>query len=128
MRAAGKSSAPSSALSDPSVLPSVLSNLRAAYEWVILDLPPAIPFSDVPEILPYVDGALMVVRAGKTKKSLIPPTLEILGSKLWGIVLNDTVVSGGDYYGYYYRDKSRRRGRTPDAGEYNSIRGLFLRR
>jgi Mrp family chromosome partitioning ATPase len=83
-------------------LASLLLRLRATFTWIILDLAPAIPFSDVSEVLPSVDGVLVVVRSGKTKKSLLGPTLEVVGTKLWGIVLNDAVVSGGDYYGYYY--------------------------
>lgn len=86
---------------DTAVLRPFLFKLRGAFTWVILDLPPAIPFSDVSEVLPEVDGALMVVRSGRTKRSLVPPTVEILGNKLWGVVLNDAEVSGGAYYGYY---------------------------
>jgi len=62
---------------------------------------PAIPMSDVAEVLPYVDGALMVVRSDVTAKSLVGPTFELLGSKLWGVVLNDAPVSGSSYYGHY---------------------------
>jgi hypothetical protein len=43
----------------------------------------------------------MVVRSGKSQKSFLPPLLEILGRKLWGVVLNDTPVLGSAYYGSY---------------------------
>ena len=102
---------------DRATVASAVLKLRAAFKWVILDLAPAIPFSDVPEILPDADGALMVLRAGKTKKSLIAPTVEALGNKLWGVVFNDTVVSGGNYYGYYYRGGTAKT-RTKKANEY----------
>jgi len=111
---------------DRATVASVVLTLRAAFEWVILDLAPAIPFSDVPEVLPSADGALMVLRAGKTKKSLIGPTVEVLGDKLWGVVFNDTVVSGGNYYGYYYRGGNAK-ARTGRADEHNTLRGLSLR-
>jgi len=110
-------------------LASFLLRLRAAFAWVILDLAPAIPFSDVSEVLPNVDGALMVVRAGKTKKSLVGPSLEVLASKLWGVVLNDAVVSGDSSYGYY-RDKQvddRRRKLKADtrkSGEFPQNRSF----
>jgi Mrp family chromosome partitioning ATPase len=100
---------------------SVVLRLRAVFEWVILDLAPAIPFSDVPEVLPNVDGALMVLRAGKTKKSLIGPTVEVLGDKLWGVVLNDTVVNGGNYYGHYYGGGNGR-ARTKKSDECKASR------
>ncbi len=105
---------------------SVVLKLRAAFEWVILDLAPAIPFSDVPEVLPNADGALMVLRAGKTKKSLISPTVEVLGDKLWGVVFNDTVVNGGNYYGHYYGNGNAR-ARTKKTNEYKRLRGLSLK-
>ena len=82
------------------VLP-FLTELRSKYRWVVLDLPPTVPFADVAEVLPFVDGALLVVRAGKTRKSLLSGPVAILGDKLWGVVLNDVPVEGGSYYGYY---------------------------
>ena len=85
----------------------MLTKLRDTFEWVILDMPPAIPMSDVPEVLPHVDGALMVVRTGKTNKSLLQPTIDLLGSKLWGAVLNDAVINGGEYYYGYYGQAGR---------------------
>src|SRR5664279_4324820 len=85
----------------PSLLAPMINNLRAMFHWVILDLAPVIPMSDVAEVVPHVDGALMVVRAGKTGKAMVTPSLELLGSKLWGIVLNDSPISGSSYYGYY---------------------------
>ena len=83
------------------VLEPFLADLRSKFEWVIVDTAPAIPMSDVADVLPHVDGALMVVRAGKTKRSLIDTSLEILGTKIWGVVLNDSLINGSTYYGYY---------------------------
>jgi capsular exopolysaccharide synthesis family protein len=83
------------------LLGPLLAALRSSYRWVILDLAPAVPMSDVSDILPQAEGALMVVRSGKTQKTFLPPLLEILGRKLWGVVLNDTPVLGSAYYGSY---------------------------
>jgi Mrp family chromosome partitioning ATPase len=90
-----------STLLSPAVLGPLITSLRAMYRWVILDMAPAIPISDVSEVLPQVDGALLVVRAGKTSKDLLPPLFELMGSKLRGVVLNDTPVLGSAYYGSY---------------------------
>ena len=90
-----------SSLFSPSVLGPMLHSLRSMYRWVILDLAPAVPMSDVAEVVPQVDGALMVVRAGKTQKALVNAPFEILGSKLWGVVLNDSPILGSAYYGGY---------------------------
>jgi Mrp family chromosome partitioning ATPase len=97
---------------DLEALASFLLKVRATFTWVILDLAPAIPFSDASEVLPNVDGALLVVRTGRTKKSLVEPSLEVLGNKLWGVVLNDAVVSGGSSYAYY-QYSGRRGGPSP---------------
>jgi capsular exopolysaccharide synthesis family protein len=85
----------------PSYLTPLLDKLRTMFQWVIVDSAPIIPMADVAEILPQVDGALMVVRAGKTEEALIAPALEILGAKVWGMVMNDCPINGSSYYGYY---------------------------
>lgn len=85
----------------PSLLTPFMSSLRSSFEWVILDLVPAVPMSDVSEILPYVDGALMVVRAATTSAALLPASLDALGPKLRGVVLNDARIQGSAYYGDY---------------------------
>jgi capsular exopolysaccharide synthesis family protein len=89
------------ALLSPASLTALLTDLRATFQWVILDIAPVIPMADVAEVLPYVDGALMVIRSGKTDKSMVAPSLAILGSKLWGVVVNDSPINGSSYYGYY---------------------------
>ncbi len=96
---------PGKLLSSALITP-VLTELRAC-EWVILDFAPVIPMADVGEVLPHVDGALMVIRSGKTDISMIAPSLEILGTKIWGVVVNDSTISGSAYYGYYVIAETR---------------------
>jgi capsular exopolysaccharide synthesis family protein len=91
---------PGELLSSSSLTP-LLADLRAMFQWIILDFAPIIPMADVPEVVANVDGALMVIRSGKTDKSMVIPGVEILGSKLWGVVLNDSPISGSSYYGNY---------------------------
>lgn len=91
---------PGELLSPASITP-LLTELRSMFRWVILDFAPMIPMADVGDVLPHVDGALMVIRSGKTQKALIEPSLGILGSKAWGIVVNDSPIYGSSYYGYY---------------------------
>jgi capsular exopolysaccharide synthesis family protein len=95
---------PGEFLSSASLTP-LLADLRATFQWVLLDIAPVIPMADVAEVLPYVDGALMVIRSGKTDKSMVTPSLAILGSKLWGVVMNDSPINGSSYYGYYRNRK-----------------------
>jgi capsular exopolysaccharide synthesis family protein len=82
-------------------LPSMLADLRARFQWVILDFAPVIPMADVSEVIPYVNGAILVIRNGKTEKDMLAPALEAIGSKLWGVVMNDCPINGSSYYGYY---------------------------
>lgn len=88
-------------LLSPSVITPMLAELRSIFYWVILDFAPVIPMSDVGEVLAHVDGALLVVRPGKTARKLVSPSLEILGSKLCGVILNDSPIQGSAYYGAY---------------------------
>jgi capsular exopolysaccharide synthesis family protein len=87
-----------------------LKELKEKFKWVILDMAPSIAMSDVAEVLPHVDGSLMVIRSGKTSKALIAPTIELLGRSLWGVVFNDSVIEGSEYYGYYGHGDQHQRG------------------
>ena len=80
---------------------TMVAELRGMFKWVILDFAPVIPMADVSEMIPYVDGAILVVRTGKTAKDMLPPAIEAIGPKLWGVVANDCKINGSAYYGYY---------------------------
>jgi capsular exopolysaccharide synthesis family protein len=82
-----------------SSLTSLFADLSARFSWIIVDVPPVLPLADVAELIPHVDGAILVVRARKTAQPVIAPALEILGTKLWGVILNDAPIIG-DSYGY----------------------------
>lgn len=88
-------------LLSPSTILPALTEMRSIFHWVILDFAPVIPMADVEEVLPLVDGAILVIRAGKTARKAISPSLEILGSKLCGVILNDAAIQGSAYYGGY---------------------------
>ncbi len=85
----------------PVTLAPLLEKLRSMFHWVILDLPPATPMADVAEVVPQVDGAILVIRNATTKKAMIPPACDVLGSKLWGVIYNDSPIAGSEYYGSY---------------------------
>ena len=88
-------------LLSPALLKPMLDELRSMFDWIILDYAPAIPMADVGDGMCNVDGALLVVRAGKTSKRVLAPVLDILGTKNWGVVLNDAAILGSAYYGSY---------------------------
>lgn len=80
---------------------AMITELRAMFKWVILDFAPAIPMADISEMIPHVDGAILVVRTGKTEKDMLSAAIETVGPKLWGVVANDCPINGSAYYGYY---------------------------
>lgn len=88
-----------------SAMPRMVVGLRSTYKWVVLDFAPVIPMADVSEMIPHVNGAILVVRTGKTEKDMLEPALEALGPKLWGVVANDCSINGSSYYGHYGKDK-----------------------
>jgi capsular exopolysaccharide synthesis family protein len=71
---------------------AVMEQLRAAYDLVVLDAPPALAFADGDRIAAAADAALLVVRAGATPRQVVRLALESLGDRAAGIVLNDVDV------------------------------------
>lgn len=67
-----------------------LDILRSRFDRVVIDAPAAQPMADVSILLPLVDGALLIVRAGVTGTPAIQQALGSLDqSRVLGIVLND---------------------------------------
>ena len=83
---------------------------RENFLWVVLDGPPVLPAADVPELLPFVDAALLVVRAQSTPRELAKQAIDILGKHLRGVVFNEVTVASNPHYryinNYYYPHKS----------------------
>jgi Mrp family chromosome partitioning ATPase len=68
---------------------SLLDQLRAGDELVVLDAPPALAFADGDRLSGDADAALLVVRAGATPRQVVRLALDALGDRAAGIVLND---------------------------------------
>jgi len=65
-----------------------------------------LPAADVADLLPIVDGVLVVVRAEVTPKELSKRTFEILGKHVCGVIFNNATVGSNPYYRYlsgYYQ-------------------------
>ena len=81
------------------------------FDYIIIDAPPLGIFTDANVLMNRADAALLVVRSGKTRYSLIDKLLEqIPQEKLMGVVLNrvDDQFDGSAYYyqrRYYNRDR-----------------------
>lgn len=75
--------------------------------FVIVDSPPLLPVTDGSLLATAVDGTVLVVRQGRTRKDHLEAAVENLAavdSRLLGIVMNGITRSqrGGSAYGYGY--------------------------
>ena len=92
----------------------LLTDVRRMFDYIIIDAPPLGIFTDANVLTDRADGALIVVRSGKTRYTLIDRLLEqIPRAKLFGVVLN-RVDEQLDRSAYYYRRRyyDRDRGLT----------------
>jgi protein-tyrosine kinase len=86
-----------------------LGEVGRRYEdrYVIIDTAPPSVASETAAIANYVDGIVIVIRAGKTPRSAVTEVIEQLGkNKIVGLVLNYSDQSIKKYYGYgksYYK-------------------------
>jgi capsular exopolysaccharide synthesis family protein len=81
----------------------ILTILAGLADYVLFDAPPIIAVTDAAILAPRVDGVLLIVRAGKTKRDLAIKArrlLEQVNAPLVGVVLNDATVDR-NAYGYY---------------------------
>jgi capsular exopolysaccharide synthesis family protein len=71
-------------------LGEVMAALKARFDFVVVDAPPALAIADVPTLCRDLDGAVLVVRANHTPRELVSSALEALyGVTVHGIVLNE---------------------------------------
>ena len=90
----------------------LLTDVRRMFDYIIIDAPPLGIFTDANVLMNRADGALLVVRAGKTKYSVLDKLLEqIPKDRLMGVVLNrsdDQPDPSSYYYQHRYYSKDRR--------------------
>jgi capsular exopolysaccharide synthesis family protein len=104
---------------------ALVDKLRGENDFVLLDVPPVLPVADAAGLAAVVDGALLSVRYGRTRKDQVKQaslTLRGVGTKLLGVVLNvvpaNAAVASLHAYGYGYdvqhpSDSAEPRGRSP---------------
>ena len=89
---------------------TTLEAVAKDFEIVIIDSPPLLAASDAAILTRHADGALVVVRAGKTERSALQTAIQQLatvGARVLGTVLNDPdaeVPKYASYYSYYYNN------------------------
>lgn len=82
----------------------ILQMLKGNAEYVLIDTPPIIAVTDAAVLAPRVDGVLLIVNAGKTRRDLAVKARDMLkqvNANLLGVVLNNAKVdkSAYEYYG-----------------------------
>jgi capsular exopolysaccharide synthesis family protein len=83
-------------------LRTMMEQLAAWFDWIIIDSPPVLPLADTSVWMRLADGVLLVTRQGTTEKRQLQKGLAALDStKLLGALLNGSMASA--YSGYYYR-------------------------
>lgn len=83
----------------------ILREAKEMFDYVIIDAPPLGIFTDASVLINHADGAMLVIRAGRTRYSQIDRVLENLPrERMLGVVLNQSedVMDESHYnYGYY---------------------------
>ncbi len=88
----------------------LLDVLQREFTHVVIDSPPITSFTDGVLISTMVDGVLLVVHGGKSSRHVVKRSRQLLndvGSKIFGVVLNNVSIQSQDYY-YYQRYYSTR--------------------
>ena len=73
------------------IFPKFLEEALRDYDTVIIDAPPVIEFPETPPMTAFVDGVVMVLHAGKTKRETVLRAMESIenfNGNLLGVVLN----------------------------------------
>jgi capsular exopolysaccharide synthesis family protein len=97
----------------------VLKEARRLFDYVIIDAPPLGIFTDANVLIDRADGALLVVRAGKTRYAAIDRLLDQLPrERMLGVVLNrvEEEIDPNVYY-YQHRYYNRERAMLEDASK-----------
>ena len=86
----------------------LLADLKSRADLVLLDTPPVLPVTDGQVLAGHVDSVVLVVEAGRTRKSDVKHAFTLLKpsrARILGVVLNkiDQTSKGYYYYHYYYR-------------------------
>jgi len=84
----------------------LLQDLKACFDCLIIDCPPAFPLADVVALKGLADGILLVARAGKTSREAVRETLELFRpGQVMGMILNAEEELNQTYSRYYQKYK-----------------------
>ncbi|MGS0683831.1 polysaccharide biosynthesis tyrosine autokinase [Nakamurella sp. GG22] len=81
----------------------LIKSMRSVFDITIIDTPPLLPVTDGAIAASMADGAILVVRHGKTSRNQVASataTLEAVDARLLGSVINMMPTRGAEAYGY----------------------------
>lgn len=99
----------------------IIGQLQDLADTIIFDTPPTLTVADASILAPQMTGCVLVAEAGRTRLPALQQAVETLhkaNAHVFGVVLNQVVVSRSGYYYYRYYDY--------EAAHRDSRRG-FLR-
>jgi capsular exopolysaccharide synthesis family protein len=86
---------------------SLLETLKSQFDFIFIDAPPILVVTDAVLIAQAVEGVILVVKSGVTRRFFLRRVFDLLDvsrNKMLGIVLNAVDVRSSEYnssYGYY---------------------------
>jgi capsular exopolysaccharide synthesis family protein len=83
----------------------LLKLVSERYDHILIDSPPLINVTDPVILSTMVDGVLLVVHGGKSKRNIVARArreLANVGAKIFGVVLNNVNLKSEGYDDYYY--------------------------
>jgi polysaccharide biosynthesis transport protein len=122
--AAGGQADNPSALLNSERMREIVEDLRQRFDYVLLDAPPVLAFSDSAVLSALVDGVLLVVRVGDSSRGnevQAKIALEKAGARIMGVVVNGLAAQQIDsfhYHSHYYGQAA-----LPARNTYNSVDG-----
>ena len=113
----------------------LLHELAQQVDVVLIDSPPVLSVADAAVLARGVDGVLLVLEAGKTRREAARHAVERLrqvGANLVGVVLNAVPTHRGSYHYYSYHEcygdgRGRRTDRRRQNGRPTAVQRLFGR-
>lgn len=82
----------------------LIDDMAKEYDYILVDTPPVNVVSDACIVANLLDGVLMLVRQGRSRKDAVKravANLRLTGAKPLGFVLNGVVLEDKKSYGYY---------------------------
>ncbi len=98
----------STSLAKAPELARLLTDLRARFEYILIDAPPILPLADITVLAGLADVLVMVVRAGSTPQDVVRRALDTLRRATHPpVILNGVEPRSMPSYMYYdYQDQS----------------------